>query len=107
MNEFKSWNELTERQQLLSDISDDYKSLNGMRPRWNMDFMTIDDLRQFHNQILTDLKHVMEWERQEERNHNLAVERAMTRHSGWSIGELTGIDLVDKAIITRQSLVNP
>lgn len=83
-------NELTLRQELLANISDDYKSLNGIRPRWNMDHMTIDDLRQFHNQILTDLRYGMDKEQQEERDHNLAVERAMIVHSGWSIGELIG-----------------
>lgn len=79
---------MNEREQLLAEISDDYKCLNGIRPRWNMDHMTIDDLRQFHNQILTDLRYAMDQEQQDERDHNLAVERAMTAHYGWSIGEL-------------------
>ncbi len=87
-NEFKTWEELTEREQLLSDISDDYKSLNGIRPRWNMDHMTLDELQQFHNQIITDLRHNMDQDQQDERDHNLAVERAMTHRSGWTIGEL-------------------
>lgn len=81
---------MNERSNLLSSISDRYKELNGTRPRFNTDKMTMEELRQWHNQILTDIRNEMDFEQKEERDHNLAVERSMTVHSGFSIGELIG-----------------
>jgi hypothetical protein len=42
---FKSWDDLTEEEQLLSTISDVYKDINGFRPRSIYNDMSVEQLR--------------------------------------------------------------
>lgn len=77
-----------ERNELLSCISDSYKDLNGFRPRFNMDHLTNDDLRMFHNQILTDLSRQLDEETREEIEHYKATDKAMTPSPQFTIGDI-------------------
>ena len=75
-----------ERLELLSYISDSYKELNGFRPELP-EGLSDDELRQWHNQIRTDLKREMETNRNDEYLHNTAVEKALTPKP-FTIGDL-------------------
>jgi len=44
---FPTWDEMTEEDQLLSEISDVYKDINGFRPRSILNDMNVEDLRVF------------------------------------------------------------
>jgi hypothetical protein len=75
---FRSWEQLTRREQLLSQISDTYKEINGMRPRWNMDHMSDDQLQAWQDEMVQEIHDQIEVERQEELAHEAAVKRALT-----------------------------
>lgn len=63
----------------------------GYKPNYvGMDRMSDDELRIEIDFLSGLIKREMESERQEELDHESAVERAMTVHSGFSIGELIG-----------------
>lgn len=82
-------NTMTEREELICNISDDYKSLFGVRPRgYNWDGMTVEELRTWHNEICESLHREMERERKEELAHETAVAKAMEHKSGFTISEL-------------------
>ena len=87
---FPSWDQLTRRQQLLSMISDDYKSLNGFRPRFNVDHMSDDGLEQWHNEIVADIAVEMAREARDEAEHNYRVSESMSRKP-WMLGELVSL----------------
>lgn len=87
---FPTWDQLTRRQQLLSMISDDYKSLNGFRPRFNVDHMTDDDLEKWYNEIVADLAVEMVREARDEAEHNYRVSESMSRKP-WTLGELVSL----------------
>lgn len=80
---FRSWEDLSRREQIISMISDDYKSLNGVRPRFNLDHMTDDDLERWHMEICRDLGKAIDEERQQ------AVKKSMSRQP-WSLGDILG-----------------
>lgn len=83
---------MNERSDLLSVISDDYKSLYDFRPCLSdTDHMTIDELRQWHNKIVRDIQWEINQKQQDDQEHNLAVQQAMTHKSGWSISELLNL----------------
>ena len=85
---FKSRNELSNREQLLCLISDDYKDLTGFRPRFNgIENMTDDELRQWHNQILTDLRAEIYTQTFNEAETSRRTAQAMTRQE-WTIGDI-------------------
>jgi hypothetical protein len=47
MSEFKSWEEMTEKEQLECMVWDAYKDAHGVRPRFmNMETMTLEELKQ-------------------------------------------------------------
>jgi hypothetical protein len=77
-NTFRSWEQLTRREQLLSQISDTYKDINGIRPRWNMDHLSDDDLQKWLDDMFVDLRSQMEQERADELAHEAAVKKALT-----------------------------
>lgn len=52
--EFKSWEELTVREQLLTTISDVHKDVYGFRFRGNTDHMSDADLENFLNELAAD-----------------------------------------------------
>ena len=87
---FPTWGQLTRREQLLSMISDDYKSLNGFRPRFNVDHMSDDGLEQWHNEIVVDIAMEMAREACDEAEHNYRVSESMTRKP-WALGELVNL----------------
>ena len=69
----------------------------GYKPNWvGLDGMSDDELRTEINFLSGIIKQKMDEERQEELDHEAAVNKAMTVHSGFSIGEITGMNLLDK-----------
>lgn len=84
---FRTWEDLTRREQLLCMISDDYKSLYGFRPRGDYSHMSDDDLQEWHNEIRETLSWEMDRKRQDEREHSRRVSEAMTRQP-WTLGDL-------------------
>jgi hypothetical protein len=47
MSELKSWDEMTEKEQLECSLWDAYKDAHGVRPRFmNMEAMSLDDLKE-------------------------------------------------------------
>ena len=87
---FRNWEDLPLREQLLSMISDDYKSLYGFRPRGDFSHMTDEDLQQWHREICEDIRREMEREEQEKLATKKAEQEAMTRKE-WTLGELVGL----------------
>lgn len=87
MNEFKTWEQLIEKEQLLCMISDDYKSLYGFRPRNIREDITVEELREWHQEICEDLKREMEYERAEELAHEQAMAKAFQK-TPWTFGEI-------------------
>lgn len=67
------------------------RSAFGYKPNYvAMDKMSDDELRVEIDFLSAECKRQIEAERQEELDHEEAVARAMTVHSGFSIGELIG-----------------
>ena len=67
------------------------RSAFGYKPNYvAMEKMSDDELNKEIDFLAGECKRQMEAERQEELDHEAAVERAMTVHSGFSIGELIG-----------------
>lgn len=87
MNEFKTWEQLSEKEQLLCVISDDYKTLMGFRPRGIRPDITVEELRAWHAEICEDIRREMEQERKDEEEHEAAMARAFTRVP-WTMGEI-------------------
>jgi hypothetical protein len=82
---FRSWDQLTRREQLLSQISDTYKEINGFRPRWNTDHMSDDQLQAWQDEMVLEIHNQIEAERAEELAHEKAVQEAMTP-KGFTLG---------------------
>jgi predicted transcriptional regulator len=87
---FKTWEQLSRKEQLACMISDDYKSLYGFRPRHNFLEWTEEELEQYHKSIVDDLMAEIERERQEEERHQKAIENAM-KPKTWTIGDVLGM----------------
>jgi len=87
MNEFKTWEQLTEKEQLLCVISDDYKTLYGFRPRNIREDITVEELREWHAEICESIKREMEYEQAEEAAHEAAMASAFVKKP-WTIGEI-------------------
>lgn len=79
-----------ERNDLMSQISDDYKSLHGMRPRWDMSGYTIDQLKKMADELSSYIHAEIEQEKQDAIQHDKATKKAMTP-TKWNIGDLTGL----------------
>lgn len=90
---FRTWEQLSERDQLLSMISDSYKSINGVRPRWDTSHMTIEEVRAWNDDLTNEIRATIEQEAADELAHKKAVKAAMTVHTGFSIGDLVGLKL--------------
>lgn len=85
---------LTRKQELIGMISDDYKVLYGVRPRFrNFDETTEAELEAWHAEICESIREQMAYERAEELAHQQAVAEAMTRKP-WTIGELLNCGIV-------------
>ncbi len=82
---------LTERQNLVCEISDTFKSIHGIRPRWmNFDAMTIEQLRE----EAADLQRQIERDMQEEREAAEREAACLVPSAPWTIGDLAGLDEV-------------
>jgi len=86
---FRNWEDLSPREQLLSMISDDYKSLYGFRPRGDYNHMTENDLQKWHNEICESIRREMDAEAREELMTKQAEQTALSRKE-WTIGDLVG-----------------
>lgn len=69
------------RQDIINQISDSYKDLNGFRPRWSWDRYTDAELEAELNDIFDQLDRQMKEEIEDERKHKEAVDNAMTPKS--------------------------
>ena len=78
---------MTERQELINCISDDFKSLHGFRPRPTREF-TLEELRGWYADIRAELKADFESEQRDEDAHEAAVREAMTPTPEFTLGEL-------------------
>lgn len=57
MSEFKSWDEMTEKEQLECSVWDAYKDAYGVRPRFmNMETMTIEELKAQLEQCVAEIE---------------------------------------------------
>ena len=78
---FKSWDEMTEEEQLLTTISDVHKDAYGFRPRSRYDGMTVEQLKAELEFLYEDMDRTfkMEQARQKENDNEFAesVARAM------------------------------
>ena len=84
---FPTWEELTRRQQLISMISDDYKSLYGFRPREDWSRWSDEELEGYHQSLVKDLQEELEQEKQDEEMHQEVTRRVMG-HQPWTLGDL-------------------
>ena len=81
-----------EKSYLISQISDDYKSLHGMRPRMiKYDELSIEQLRQIAADLAEDIKNEMNREANDEKQHQSATQNAMTPKK-WTVGDVTGLE---------------
>jgi hypothetical protein len=78
---FRNWEDLSRRDQLLSMISDDYKELTGVRPRYNTSNKTDDELQAWHDDICADLAR----KAQGDLADKIAHERAVRKTGRWVI----------------------
>lgn len=95
MNEatFKTWEELTRREQLVSMISDDYKSLHGFRPRFDWATWSEEELENYHRSIQDDLMAEVARE-QEEQGFIVDADRPeVFEHKPFTIGDVVKITL--------------
>ena len=59
MSEFKSWEEMSEQEQLSAIHYDFYKDVHGIRPRWmNYSVMSVDELKAELDQLQKDADRV-------------------------------------------------
>ncbi len=73
------------------------RSAFGYKPSWtHLDSMSDEDLNKEIDFLAGECKRRMEFEQAEELAHEKAIVESTTIHSGWSIGELTGMDLIDR-----------
>jgi len=81
-----------EKSYLISQISDDYKSLHGMRPRMiKYDELSIEELRQIADELSQNIHDMLERERNDEKQHQSATQNAMTPKK-WTVGDITGLE---------------
>lgn len=77
---------LTEQQELFSEFSDTFKSVNGFRPRWGNDWSVADlkaELASLHQAIREQIAEEEESERKEK--------AALMPSEPWTIGQLVTI----------------
>lgn len=80
-----------ERNDLISYISDEYKGLHGIRPRWiKFSEMTLQELREEANRLEAEIKAEIARERKERRAAAIKIADAYHR-TEWSVGEIAGL----------------
>jgi len=76
------------RNNLVGMISDDYKSLYGIRPRgYDWDGMTIEELKAWSDELVQSIHEQIAYERAEEMAHEQAMNEAFIRKP-WTLGEI-------------------
>jgi hypothetical protein len=79
---------MTQREEITSEISDNYKELNGMRPRFTMDHMTEEQLTEYNDNLRSAILGDMGYESKEQEEQEKTVKELTTPKTGWPIGEL-------------------
>jgi hypothetical protein len=95
---FKTWEELTVREQLLTIISDVHKDVYGFRPRRNWDSLSDSDLKIY----LDELEEQAQWELEAE-TERIRVNTAEFKAEVAQIIELCGCSFTDALRIKRQA----
>ena len=85
-----------ERDMLISQISDDYKSLNGIRPRRDMSGYSIEQLRLMADELSHQISSDIEREKSDDIAHQAATQKAMTKKP-WSVGDVLGMTEDDRS----------
>jgi len=81
-----------EKIDLINQISDDYKSLHGMRPRMiKYEELTIEQLRTIAADLAEDIKNEMDREEQDEKQHQVATQNALTPKK-WTVGDVSNLE---------------
>ena len=68
-------------------ISDDYKSRQGIRPRFDWDRWSDEELERYHQSIVDELMAEIEQEKQDDEMHQEVTRRVMG-HQPWTLGDL-------------------
>ena len=81
-------NDTNTRNGLIGMISDDYKTLYGIRPRgYKFDEMTIEELQTWSNELSQSIHEQIAYERGEELAHQQAMAKAFQK-TPWTLGEI-------------------
>jgi hypothetical protein len=80
---FHNWEDLSERDQLISMISDLHKDIHGFRPRWNFDSLSDQDLQERFD----GLQSLLSCEIWEEMETLRKLREASTRKE-WTVGDV-------------------
>ena len=81
-------NDINTRSDLIGMISDDYKSLYGIRPRgYKFDEMTVEELQAWADELSQSIHEQIEYERAEELAHEEAMAAAFQK-TPWTWGEI-------------------
>lgn len=90
-NSLNENSERTEKDDLINQISDDYKTLHGMRPRGTKFYeLDVPSLKRIADELSKDIHDMMEREKSDEKQHQTATKNAMTPKS-WNVGDITGL----------------
>lgn len=74
---------------LVTEVFELTRSAFGYKPSWaGLMSLTTNDLTKERDYLSSYLHNQVETERKEEENHNRIVAELLTKHSGWSIGEM-------------------
>ena len=84
------------RDMLLSQISDDYKSLHGMRPRGMYQDLSIEELEKISKDLSDQIEREYEQEKKDEEQHNAATKAAMTPKP-FTVGDVAKISETEKS----------
>ena len=76
---------------LMSQISDDYKSLHGMRPRGMYQDLSVEQLKKISDDLSAALEQEYEQGRKDDEQHDAATKKAMTPKQ-FTVGDVAKID---------------
>jgi hypothetical protein len=79
--------EQVSKDDLVSQISDRYKELNGFRPRLNFSEYSTEQLAAMLKEIEDDLRAEMDMEKKDDEQHSSAIEKAKTPPK-WNVGDI-------------------
>ena len=79
MSEYKSWDELSYKEQLAAEHYDFYKEVHGIRPRWmNYDAMTVEELEEEMAQLSKEADYVFAEEKRIQEENVAKFEQHIT-----------------------------